>query len=453
MISRIFSRPLRPTDSLVALVSWDLHLCAKELAAFATIENSLALGLNASPLFANLVCTDLDKKLQRLATEHGCTYTRYADDISISGDSVPAYERVVEQIESEGFQLSRRKMRVTKRGQAHFVTGLSIADPLAPHVPRRYKRRLRQELYYCERFGIESHLKRIGAESYQQEINRIDGTVRFVASIETGIAAFLREKWHSITTTDATHVSYAPRHEATSPDATFLFDESEFDRDGVRWLAVACITSDQIDFLRTATNTVLQGYVDSPFTPGRKEKLQKKGLHFADATEQLRTAYVDVLAPLPFRAYIALGKLADNSDYTDRYLSLLANLLPRRFMAHDRARLTLIFEENPRVPLSELARVVKDVYSELEARNDRRPLVLPDTHIAAKLDEPALSVPDAVLGILSGYFSADSETNQLRFEQLRDKYRHIVNTDTHQVFSRRHPLEISRAKPTPVEKK
>ena len=55
------------------------------LVGFLTIDNSLPLGFNSSPMLANIVCYELDKQINDLASRYGCKYTRYADDISISG--------------------------------------------------------------------------------------------------------------------------------------------------------------------------------------------------------------------------------------------------------------------------------------------------------------------------------------------------------------------------------
>lgn len=38
--------------------------------------------------------------------------------------------------------------------------GVHVSDYERPHVPRRYKQRLRQDLYYSERFGLKEHLER-----------------------------------------------------------------------------------------------------------------------------------------------------------------------------------------------------------------------------------------------------------------------------------------------------
>ena len=87
-------------------------------------------------MLANFVCLSLDEKITSLANSYDCVYSRYADDIAISGKSaLPSKILLADIVEAEGFRLSPHKFRVTKLGQAHYVTGLSVTDAISPHVP------------------------------------------------------------------------------------------------------------------------------------------------------------------------------------------------------------------------------------------------------------------------------------------------------------------------------
>ena len=46
-------------------------------------------GAPTSPALSNIVGYEMDKKLAALAAEYGLTYTRYADDLTFSGDVFP----------------------------------------------------------------------------------------------------------------------------------------------------------------------------------------------------------------------------------------------------------------------------------------------------------------------------------------------------------------------------
>jgi RNA-directed DNA polymerase len=424
---------------------------ARVLAHFTTIEGTLALGLNASPMLANLVCSVLDAKLNAIASTNGCRYTRYADDIAISGDQLPASGALVEIVEGEGFRLAKGKMRITKIGQAHFVTGLSVSDSRAPHVPRRFKQRLRQELYYSGRFGIRAHLAKISSDrSYQKGINRIDGSVRFIAAIEPQLGQRMRGHWNASLAAESATVSYSPVHDKAGLNAIFLIDETEFDLNGERFLAVACVTTEQIELVRAHVMTTLRSHLKDPFSPGRKKKLANKGLHFTDAPEQLRSRYILFLRFLPFRAYVAFGRLKSADEYSALYAKLLEVLLVRRFKSYDRGIVKITVEENPQISKAQLTELIASLYRQLEEGNERRPIVLPEVSVPMKHQEPALSLADALLWIFGRTFAARDgagEVDYLRFESLRDKYRHIVNVDSAETFSRRHPIEMRQRTP------
>src|SRR5205085_12448911 len=57
---------------------------ATVLAQIACHENSLPQGSPCSPVISNLVGHLLDMRLVKLASEAGCTYSRYADDLTFS---------------------------------------------------------------------------------------------------------------------------------------------------------------------------------------------------------------------------------------------------------------------------------------------------------------------------------------------------------------------------------
>ena len=46
--------------------------------------NCLPQGAPTSPVISNMICYKMDRQLMKLAQEHKCTYSRYADDITLS---------------------------------------------------------------------------------------------------------------------------------------------------------------------------------------------------------------------------------------------------------------------------------------------------------------------------------------------------------------------------------
>jgi RNA-directed DNA polymerase len=172
---------------------------AQTLGKLCTLREFLPQGTSTSPVIANLVCKYLDADLDTLAVAHSCKYSRYADDITISGDSLPLEDRVAALLRKYNYELRDGKCRIQRRGRSQYVTGLTICDKSIPRISRTIKRRLRLELYYAERFGLENHLDKIGYhEPLHWQLNRIGGWISFIFSVEPIKASILNAQWEKI---------------------------------------------------------------------------------------------------------------------------------------------------------------------------------------------------------------------------------------------------------------
>lgn len=128
------------------------NLCCK--------ENVLPQGAPTSPILSNIILTKLDKRLSKLAENHSLTYTRYADDITFSGDIIPSrLTNVVWYIiKDEGFALNESKTREVKGNRKKIVTGISVNSEYLT-IPRKKKRELRQAIHYIKTNGLTSHME------------------------------------------------------------------------------------------------------------------------------------------------------------------------------------------------------------------------------------------------------------------------------------------------------
>ncbi|MCG8441873.1 MAG: TIR domain-containing protein, partial [Caulobacterales bacterium] len=152
------------------------HMGAKAATLFAqacTYENGLPQGACTSPVLSNLIASELDRRLTRLARIRKLKYSRYADDITFSGDQplfppdVAYYEHVGEPkdrihagealtraIETCGFAINEKKVRMQYRGVRQSVTGLTVNKKA--NVDRRRIRRIRAMLHAWDKFGADA---------------------------------------------------------------------------------------------------------------------------------------------------------------------------------------------------------------------------------------------------------------------------------------------------------
>lgn len=418
------------------------------LARFVTIGGSLPLGLPTSPVISNAVALPLDLACETLAKANGATYTRYADDLSFSGNGdLPDIEALRHAVEVEGFILADQKTRRSKIGQAHYVTGLSISDPAQAHVPRERKRRLRQELYYAGKFGLGDHFRHQGINDHrviQQEVNRLDGTVRFVAHHEPAMATRLKTDWRSALEAAGMKASFAPRGQHRAPFFLFI-DEAEYEREGRKILALGMAVSQHGQRMVTEAGQVLSAALADMYLDGDAAALRKRGLHFVDATEDLRIEYIKRLAGLRFEGYVAFAEYAGPQFYEETYLRLLGAVIERRLKAAESQFAYLYFEQNDKVSATKIEALVRSTFDLLRVRDDRHPV-----GFAVKMvSKPHLgiSAPDFLLGVLGRYLKSKPAApgkpeprERLLFERLRDKYRLILDVTTWTEYSRRRPI-------------
>lgn len=123
-------------------------------------EPHLPQGAPSSPALANLVAWSLDARLDGWARSRGLAYSRYADDLTFSGDAiprarwngfVPAIARIAE---DAGFRVNHRKTRLFAQSAAQRVTGLVVNRHA--NVARAEFDRLKAILTNCVRHGVAS---------------------------------------------------------------------------------------------------------------------------------------------------------------------------------------------------------------------------------------------------------------------------------------------------------
>lgn len=127
-------------------IGWSRE-AARVLTKLVTHEGGLPQGAPTSPRMSNLVNYLLDVRIQRIAARRHGTYTRYADDITISfPEDYPKKVRGViqlvrRQLKALGYQLHHRKTRILRRHQRQSVTGLNVNTKVS--LPRELRRKLR----------------------------------------------------------------------------------------------------------------------------------------------------------------------------------------------------------------------------------------------------------------------------------------------------------------------
>jgi retron-type reverse transcriptase len=138
----------------------------KEVDGSLRTSHVLMPGGALSPILANIVSDKLDAELARFCRQLGCTYTRYADDVTISSNrrTFPApigrfanpdshdefilSDTFQQMIEDNGFRINHAKTRLLGVAFQQEVTGLVVNEKV--NVKRKFVRNVRAMLHDWE---------------------------------------------------------------------------------------------------------------------------------------------------------------------------------------------------------------------------------------------------------------------------------------------------------------
>ena len=179
-------------DDMVYLVMkrFGFSVPATSLLTHLCVHNSvLPQGAPTSPYIANLVMNHFDVRLGEWCARHGITYTRYCDDMTFSGtceaikraDLIPKVRRMLAR---QGFALNSKKTVVAGTSVQQRVTGIVVNEK--PQAPRELRRSIRQEVYYCKKYGVKESLERRGSDvSPEQYLRSLLGRIGFAVQTDS----------------------------------------------------------------------------------------------------------------------------------------------------------------------------------------------------------------------------------------------------------------------------
>lgn len=162
----------------------------------------LPQGAPTSPYISNLILKPFDTYMGKWCEEREITYSRYCDDMTFSGDfeSKAVKNKVKSYLKEIGFSLNERKTGLFKQSQCQSVTGIVVN--VKPQVSKKYRNKLRQEIYYCCKFGVVSHLNKTrdmlflpkGEKGTERYLMTLMGKVNFILQVNPQDKEFLKSR-------------------------------------------------------------------------------------------------------------------------------------------------------------------------------------------------------------------------------------------------------------------
>jgi RNA-directed DNA polymerase len=181
---------------------------ATVIAQIACHENSLPQGSPCSPVISNLIAHLLDMRLVKLASEAGCTYSRYADDLTFSTNKkeFPANiavsagtkdsashlwlpgDGLQKVIERTGFRINAKKTHQMYRTSRQDVTGLIVNKKI--NVRWEYRHTVRAMVHSLVKtgkfqiLGLTHKDEQAILEERPGTLNELHGMLGFIDSID-----------------------------------------------------------------------------------------------------------------------------------------------------------------------------------------------------------------------------------------------------------------------------
>lgn len=148
---------------------------ARLITELCVLNGHLPQGAPTSPALSNLAFKDIDLKISELCNNELILYSRYADDISLSSNSLSKlkliYKNIKKILSENGFNLNGDKTRYLSPNNRMDITGLRINNGILS-IGRNRKRRLRALLHH---YVIKEN---------EVNLNKILGYLSFLKDIE-----------------------------------------------------------------------------------------------------------------------------------------------------------------------------------------------------------------------------------------------------------------------------
>lgn len=188
-----------PSTTYKQVYSLSRRLCGGSLSPFAArlfseiccFNGNLATGSPTSPAISNLIMLNFDHFISNISKKLDVNYTRYADDITFSGDSASVWmlKPLKTYLTRLGYELDPKKTNIFRKGRRQTVTGLvvnkqpNIARPLRKRLRAAVYRRINGEIPFLHDkklsdaalYGYINYLRMISPDKASQLLNKLRG--------------------------------------------------------------------------------------------------------------------------------------------------------------------------------------------------------------------------------------------------------------------------------------
>lgn len=157
---------------------------ARTLTRLTTADGALPQGYRTSPKVSTLVLFEINRRLENLFGRYGLEHSFWIDDLTVSGNHpIEELKKLIYKIfQQGGFKLNDPKTVIAGKARRQKVTGLVVNQKV--NVGKELERKIRQEIFFIQKFGLRSHLLKIGvAVPPKQYLASLKGRAAFLENI------------------------------------------------------------------------------------------------------------------------------------------------------------------------------------------------------------------------------------------------------------------------------
>lgn len=149
---------------------------AKAISRLVTCNDCLPQGAPTSPILSNAILFEFDRRLSTFAATLDVAYSRYADDITFSGEDRPSVQQCIDiarqELRRHGLKLNKDKTRIANKGGQQRVAGVVVNEKAAP--PRTLRRNIRAAF----------HNARTNPREYSERMSELGGYIGYLNQFE-----------------------------------------------------------------------------------------------------------------------------------------------------------------------------------------------------------------------------------------------------------------------------
>lgn len=169
-------------------------------------QGHLPQGAPTSPMLANLAMWRLDCRIERLASQTGWTYTRYADDLAFSrrdassrADAMRLTKLVETELHRFGLVNNGQKTTIIPPGARKILLGVLI-DRERPRLTREFRNNIETHIYALTnpKIGVAAHRKKRRFDSTIGMRRHIEGLIAFAHQIDRSYGACLYQRLNTV---------------------------------------------------------------------------------------------------------------------------------------------------------------------------------------------------------------------------------------------------------------